>query len=92
MRSIGVLALSAVLLAATSSATLARRQTLAPRVVAVPDAPEGIGCYFERGRTYCSHYCYIEADGHRFCSERARDAHSQAPTEELPVIHLTPMK
>lgn len=92
MRLIGFLGLIAISLAATSNATVARGLSAMPRVVAVPDAPEGIGCYFERGRTFCSRYCYIEVDGHRFCRERPREARSQAPVEELPVISLTPMK
>jgi hypothetical protein len=92
MRLTGFLALIAISLAATSSVASARRLTTVPRVIEVPDAPEGIGCYFERGRTFCSHYCYIEVDGHRFCRDRPREARSQAPVEELPVIRLTPMK
>ncbi len=92
MRPSGFLVLMAIFLAATGSETLARRLTPVPRVVEVLDAPEGIGCYFERGRTFCSRYCYIEADGHRFCRERAREARPQAPVEQLPVIQLTPMK
>ena len=92
MRPIGFLALMAISLAATSGVSLARRLTPVPGVIEVPDAPEGIGCYFERGRTFCSRYCYIEVDGHRFCRERPREARSQAPVEDLPIIHLTPMK
>ena len=75
-----------------ANATTARRAATFPLVQAVPQAPEGIGCYFERGRTFCSRYCYIEVDGHRFCRERTHEARSQAPIEELPVIELTPMK
>ena len=92
MRLIGFLILSVTLLSITHSTTMARRLAPAPRVVEVSDAPEGIGCYFERGRTFCSRYCYIEVDGHRFCRERPREARSQAPVEELPVLNLTPMK
>ena len=73
-------------------ATVARRTVLVPTLAAVPQAPEGIGCYFERGRTFCSRYCYIEVDGHRFCRERTHEARSQAPIEELPPMILTPMK
>ena len=92
MRPSGFLVLMAIFLATTGSETLARRLTPIPRVVEVMDAPEGIGCYFERGRTFCSRYCYIEVDGHRFCRERPREARSQAPVEGLPIIQLTPMK
>ncbi len=41
--------------------------------------PGGIGCYWYRGRSHCGRYCYIEVDGARYCTERLRDAHSQAP-------------
>ena len=69
-----------------------RDQQYEPGTPPDADAPEGIGCYFERGRTFCSRYCYIEVDGHRFCRERPREARSQAPVEGLPIIQLTPMK
>ena len=67
----------------------ARRIFNAPLVSAQP-APEGIGCYWERERLFCSRYCYIELDGHRFCRERSREAHSQAPVDEQ--SYLIPMK
>jgi len=44
--------------------------------------PEGRGCYWVRQRQYCARYCYIEVDGRRFCTEHARDAHSQAPVAD----------
>jgi hypothetical protein len=70
-----------------------RRGTTAPYVAAVvPDGPEGVGCYWERGRMFCSRYCYVEVDGHRFCRHRPHEAHSQAPVYELPPMALTPMK
>lgn len=70
-----------------------RRGPAVPAVTAaVPDGPEGIGCYWERERLYCARYCYVEVDGHRFCRSRPREAHSQAPAEELPPLLLTPMK
>ena len=75
-----------------ASAYATRRVINAPVVAAIPDGPEGVGCYFERGRTFCSRYCYIEVDGHRFCRHRTHEAHSQAPVDELPPIVLTPMK
>lgn len=45
-------------------------------------APEGRGCYWAQGRGYCRAYCYIEADGRRFCTERSRHASPQAPFME----------
>ena len=97
MRRTFILALVFLVPVVSSQTALARRAVLVPTVQAAPDAPEGVGCYFERGRTHCSRYCYIEVDGHRFCRERARDAHSQAPVPELyvgemPPMVLTPMK
>lgn len=44
--------------------------------------PEGVGCYWERGRYFCSRYCYIEVDGYRYCREHKSHAHSQAPYDE----------
>ena len=40
--------------------------------------PQGVGCYWFRGRLNCSRYCYWEIDGYRYCTRRLRDAHSQA--------------
>lgn len=42
-------------------------------------APEGRGCYWANNRGSCRAYCYIEADGRRFCTERSRNAEPQAP-------------
>jgi hypothetical protein len=47
-----------------------------PRAVQVP---QGVGCYWFRGRLNCSRYCYWEIDGHRYCTRRLRDARTQAP-------------
>ena len=47
-----------------------------PRTVQVP---QGVGCYWFRGRLNCSRYCYWEIDGYRYCTRRLRDAHTQAP-------------
>ena len=95
MRRLIVLAAAAALMASEAQAYSRRLVPADPVVAAVPNAPEGIGCYFERGRTYCARYCYIEADGHRFCRERPHEARPQAPVEEideLPPLALTPMK
>ena len=70
----------------------ARRTSALPVIVEVPVGPEGMGCYWERGRLYCSRYCYIEIDGRRFCRERSREAYSQAPPPDLPVILHVPVK
>ena len=87
-----ILAALLVTLSASASPAHSRRAAPLPTVAAVPDAPEGIGCYFERGRTYCARYCYVEADGNRFCRERAREAYPQAPYELIEVPILPPMK
>lgn len=42
---------------------------------------EGVGCYWMRGRLHCARYCYIEVDGRRYCRERKRLAHPQAPVD-----------
>lgn len=82
----------AMALAGQGSAASARERERLPVIVAVPTAGEGVGCYWDRGRQYCSRYCYVEIDGRRYCRERARDAHSQAPADELPAMVLSPMK
>lgn len=62
-----------------------------------PRGPEagpigGVGCYWYRQRSHCGRYCYIEADGARYCTERQRDAHSQAPAEVRLPFFMQPMK
>ena len=44
--------------------------------------PEGRGCVWYRQREYCGRYCYIEANGQRYCQERERRAYPQAPEPE----------
>lgn len=85
----GVLAMACV---AQIPEVSAREREQLPVIMATPSAGEGIGCYWERGRQFCSRYCYVEVDGRRYCTERARDAHSQAPADELPAMILSPMK
>jgi hypothetical protein len=65
-----------------SVAHSSRRGGPSSEVGVIPEGPEGVGCYWERGRQYCSRYCYVEIDGRRFCHERLRDAHSQAPVND----------
>lgn len=36
------------------------------------------GCYFYRGRRFCSRYCYTEYNGYRYCQPTLRDAYPQA--------------
>ena len=31
---------------------------------------EAVGCYWERGRQFCGHYCYWEVNGRRYCQRR----------------------
>ncbi len=72
-----VLVLVSLLLATEAADAAARRyRWLAPVEIA-----EGKGCYWERGREFCGAYCYYEVNGKRYCRERLRDAHSQAPFE-----------
>ena len=56
-----------------------RRPTLENAVV--PISSNGRGCYWFRAHHFCTRYCYYEVDGRRFCVERERDAHSQAPLD-----------
>ena len=48
--------------------------------------PEGRGCYWYRQREYCGRYCYVEANGRRYCQERERRAYPQAPEPDGYVI------
>jgi hypothetical protein len=75
-----------------AQADSARRVLQAPLAVAVPDGPEGVGCYYERGRSFCSRYCYVEVNGRRYCRTRAREAHSQAPAVDVLPVIAAPMK
>lgn len=40
-------------------------------------AGEAVGCYWERGRQYCGHYCYWEVNGRRYCQRREHRATPQ---------------
>lgn len=31
---------------------------------------EAVGCYWDRGRQFCGHYCYWEVNGRRYCHKR----------------------
>ena len=59
---------------------------------------EGRGCYWYRQRQYCGRYCYTEINGQRYCREREREAHPQAPVDAveyaapLPPLHGSRMK
>ncbi len=57
-----------------------------PDMYIVPPAPQGVGCYWYRGREFCGRYCYWEVNGKRYCREREREAHSQAPAGEVDVL------
>ena len=74
--------LAALAVAPDASACSARRPYLVAIASAAPEGPEGVGCYWERGRQFCSRYCYIEVDGRRFCRHRTHEAHSQAPFDD----------
>jgi len=53
------------------------------------------GCYWERGRRFCSSYCYWETNGRRYCRERESTAHPQGipgyvPYPPEPPIYARP--
>lgn len=63
--------------------------------VAFPFWGDQKGCYWERGRRWCSSYCYWEVDGRRYCHERERRAHPQGdptfrPYPPEPPIYVRP--
>jgi hypothetical protein len=74
-----LIALAAMLAVAPSTEAHSRRVRPLPYAELPPT--EGRGCYFERGIEYCGSYCYWEVNGKRYCQQRLRDAHSQAPAE-----------
>ena len=89
------LTLALVIIGALSSDAVAgesrRRDQQLPIIIEAPSEPEKIGCYWERGREFCSRYCYIEVNNRRYCREREREAYSQAPVLVFPAPY-TPMK
>lgn len=56
----------------------------------------GVGCYWYRGREFCSRYCYLEINNKRYCVERERNAVSQAPIDRFlgpaPGVHYRGVK
>ena len=93
MRGLILFVLIASVPATSCFATSARRAKPAS-IVALPvvvDGPEAIGCYWERGRSFCSRYCYVEVNGFRYCQERPHQAWPQAPLVEIPAYQF-PMK
>lgn len=36
-----------------------------------------VGCYYHRGRRFCSRYCYIEVNGLEYCHDRQSEAFPQ---------------
>jgi hypothetical protein len=74
-----VVTLVSILACATDASAHSRRYRPVPPVELPPT--EGRGCYFERGIEYCGSYCYWEVNGKRYCQQRLRDAHSQAPVD-----------
>lgn len=56
--------------------------------VACPMLISAEGCYWNRGRRYCSRYCYIEVNGRRYCNQRQSEAVPQAGCEEPEVPEL----
>jgi hypothetical protein len=41
------------------------------------------GCYWYRQKQYCGRYCYIEANGIRYCREREPEAFPQMPEADV---------
>ena len=76
-----ILGLSALATVTTGALAQMRGREIVP-IGRDGHAPEGRGCYWAQGRGYCRAYCYIEADGRRFCTERSRHASPQAPMME----------
>jgi hypothetical protein len=83
-----LLATLVLLLASLTLLSLSNDQALAGNgdepigdVAVVDDAPvyrgRAVGCYYHRGRRYCSRYCYIEVNGLEYCQQRQRDAFPQ---------------
>ena len=63
------------------------------RVVEAMPETEGVGCYWKRGRRFCSRYCYWEVNGRRYCHVREREAYPQGPLPEAyPETQYVPMK
>ena len=63
--------------------------------VAMPFWGDQKGCYWERGRRWCTSYCYWEADGRRYCHDHERRAHPQGdpsfrPYPPEPPIYVRP--
>jgi hypothetical protein len=79
MRRTMLLAVTALLLAAMAPAPGQAQPYGYPYRQPGVQIPQGVGCYWVRGNLNCSRYCYWEIDGHRYCTRRLRDAHSQAP-------------
>ncbi len=73
-----LLAAAGVTLIGLPSAADAQYRRAVPRTFELPPT-EARGCYFYRGREYCGSYCYWEVNGKRYCQQRERNAHSQAP-------------
>ncbi|MET0653873.1 MAG: hypothetical protein ABWY63_15275 [Hyphomicrobiaceae bacterium] len=79
MRRTMLLAVTALLLAGIAPAQGQAQPYGSPYRRLGVQIPQGVGCYWFRGNLNCSRYCYWEIDGHRYCTRRLRDAHSQAP-------------
>lgn len=79
MRPTLLLAVTALLLATIAPAPGQAQPYGNPYRTPGMQVPQGVGCYWVRGRLNCSRYCYWEIDGYRYCTRRLRDARSQAP-------------
>ena len=74
--------LSLLLITGFASVAAAHRPYRTERLLLPPG--EARGCYYYRGYRYCGRYCYYEANGMRYCQQRAREAFPQAPVEPEP--------
>ena len=79
MRTPMLIAVVAALPLLAAAPATSRAEPYGYRYRAAEQVPQGVGCYWYRGRLNCSRYCYWEIDGSRFCTRRLREAHSQAP-------------
>lgn len=67
-----------LVLLASAAADAGRRHRAPPPHPDDVFVAEGRGCYWARGAMTCSRFCYLEADGRRYCQPRSAHAFPQA--------------
>ena len=85
---IAVFSIASLVVAETASAQWVRRSSRSADRPAFDGEPEGRGCFWYRQREYCGRYCYVEANGQRYCRERERRAYPQAPEPQSPAADV----